>query len=105
MIQSTDKTFKSDVLDQPGVVLVDFWAPWCMPCKMLGPIIDKLDRDYEGKARVVKVNVDENPAVSMQYGIRAIPTIMIFKDGRELERIPGLLPDRALRQLLDKALA
>jgi thioredoxin 1 len=105
MINVTDKTFKSEVLESEGVVLVDFWAPWCMPCKMLGPIIEKLDKDYQGKAKVVKVNVDENQAVSFQYQIRAIPTVMVFKNGQEKERIPGLLPEKALRQIMDQALA
>lgn len=105
MVNVTDRNFKSEVLEDQGVVLVDFWAPWCMPCKMLGPIIEKLGKDYEGRAKVVKVNVDENPAVSFQYQIRAIPTVMVFKGGQEKERIPGLLPEKALKQILDRELA
>lgn len=105
MIQANDLSFRSEVLESKGVVLVDFWAPWCMPCRMLGPTIDKLDKEFAGRVKIVKVNVDENPATASQYSIMAIPTVMIFRGGQIVQRIPGLLPEAALKRLLDEALA
>lgn len=105
MLQVTDATFRSEVLNTPGVVLVDFWAPWCMPCRMLGPIIERIDEHFSPRIKVVKVNVDENPIIGNQYQILAIPTIMIFKDGKLLQRIPGLLPEASLKQVITQVLA
>jgi thioredoxin 1 len=78
---TTDLTFKQDVIDSEQPVLVDFWAPWCGPCRMVGPIIDRVGEKAAGKAKVFKVNVDENPQVSQQYGISSIPTVMVFRQG------------------------
>ena len=103
MIHVTDATFKQEVLDFNGPVLVDFWAPWCMPCRIIGPIIDKLAKEFEGKVKVVKLNTDENPAMSAHFEIMAIPTLMVFKNGKQLQSIPGLLPEAHLRQLLNQA--
>lgn len=105
MVKGTDQNFRQEVLEDAGVVLVDFWAEWCMPCRMLGPIIDRIAQAYTGRVKVVKVNVDENPLLSPHYDIMAIPTVKIFKAGQELQTIPGLLPEAALRRLLDQALA
>ena len=77
--QLSDSTFEASVLQQSGVVLVDFWAPWCGPCRMVGPIVEDLAKDYAGKATIAKLNVDENQQTAMKYGIMSIPTLMIFK--------------------------
>lgn len=105
MIHVTDANFEQEVLNHQGPVLVDFWAPWCMPCRILGPIIDKLANDYAGKVKVVKLNTDENPAMSTKYEIMAIPTMIIFKDGKPVQNIAGLLPEAQLKQVLDQILA
>lgn len=102
MIHVTDANFQQEVLDHSGPVLVDFWAPWCMPCRILGPIIDKLATAYEGKVKVVKLNTDENPTISAKYEIMAIPTMIIFQDGQPVKNIAGLLPEAQLKQTLDQ---
>jgi len=85
----TDASFEDDVLKAEAPVLVDFWAPWCGPCKMVAPVLDELARDYDGKVEVVKLNVDENPATAQQYGVRGIPTLILFEGGRIAEQIVG----------------
>lgn len=105
MIEVTERSFGQEVLADDGVVLVDFWAAWCMPCRMLGPIVEKVARDYQGRVKVVKVNVDENPAVSQQYDIMAIPTLILFKQGRVVQRLAGLLPEAQLKRIVDQTLA
>ena len=115
--QVTDATFESLVLKSDLPVLLDFWAPWCGPCRMLapsldaaaeqfngravGPIIDELAKEYEGKVRVVKMNVDENPATPTKFGIRAIPTLVVFKNGETVEQITGAVTKVAMKELLD----
>lgn len=81
IIHLTDSSFESDVLKAEGPVLVDFWAEWCGPCKMIAPILDDVASEYEGRLTVAKLNIDENPATAPQYGIRGIPTLLLFKDG------------------------
>lgn len=94
---ATDKTFEQEVLRSPQPVLVDFWAPWCGPCRMVEPILEKLAREMNGRLRVVKVNVDENPATAQRYGVQSIPTMMVVKNGQVTDRWAGALPEVALR--------
>lgn len=105
MIEATDLTFAQEVKQAEGLVLVDFWAAWCMPCRMLSPIIDRVAQAYPSQLKVVKVNVDENPALSNEYNIMAIPTMMLFRDGELVQRISGLLPEAQLKKLVDQFLA
>jgi thioredoxin 1 len=102
--QVTDSTFKQEVLESEVPVLVDFWAPWCGPCRMVGPIVEEIATQYEGQIKVVKVNTDENPAVASQYGIRSIPTLMVFKDGQRVDMVVGAVPKTTLSSTLDKYL-
>ncbi|MDO9695524.1 MAG: thioredoxin [Candidatus Latescibacteria bacterium] len=97
-------TFKGEVLDSVVPVLVDFWAPWCGPCKLLTPTIEELARDYAGKAKVVKVNVDDNQDLATKFGIRGIPTVMIFKGGEPVASLVGMRPKSELSQALDAAM-
>jgi len=87
IVNVSDQTFKTEVEGQQGVVLVDFWAPWCGPCKMLAPILDELESEVNGQATVAKVNVDENPESASRFGVMSIPTIIVFKDGQPLIRL------------------
>lgn len=98
----TDSSFKEEVLDSEMTVLVDFWAPWCGPCRMVAPVVDEISQQYEGKVKVVKVNTDENPNVASQYGIRSIPTLMIFKDGQRVDMVVGAVPKTTLANTLEK---
>ncbi|HEY9807715.1 MAG TPA: thioredoxin [Halomicronema sp.] len=100
----TDATFKQEVLDSELPVLVDFWAPWCGPCRMVAPVVDEISQQYVGQVKVVKVNTDENPGVASQYGIRSIPTLMIFKGGQRVDMVVGAVPKTTLVQTLDKYL-
>ena len=103
-IELTDANFEEVVnSDQP--VLVDFWAEWCGPCKMIGPVVEELAGDYDGKAVIGKVNVDENPNVSAKYGIRSIPTLLVFKGGEIVDKQVGAVPKGVLSQKLDAQLA
>lgn len=100
----TDASFKEDVLDSEVPVLVDFWAPWCGPCRMVAPVVDEIAEQYEGKVKVVKLNTDENPNVASQYGIRSIPTLMIFKGGQRVDMVVGAVPKTTLANTLEKYL-
>ena len=91
---TSDVTFKSDVLDSTIPVLVDFWAPWCGPCKIAGPIIDRVSEKLDGKARVFKLDVDDNPQTAGQYGISSIPTVMVFRNGRVENTFVGVQPEQ-----------
>lgn len=98
----SDGNFQSDVLEANKPVLVDFWAPWCAPCRMLAPIVDAVAEKYSESARVVKLNVDENPGVSQRYGIKGIPTLILFKNGKEEERVVGATSKDAISRMIDK---
>ncbi|MBW4654311.1 MAG: thioredoxin [Kaiparowitsia implicata GSE-PSE-MK54-09C] len=100
----TDSTFKQEVLDNDVPVLVDFWAPWCGPCRMVAPVVDEIADQYAGQVKVVKVNTDENPSIASQYGIRSIPTLMIFKGGQRVDMVVGAVPKSTLASTLEKHL-
>lgn len=100
----TDATFQKEVLESKVPVLVDFWAPWCGPCQMVGPIIEQLAGDYDGRVLVAKVNTDENPAIPGEYGIMGIPTMIVFNGGKEVERMVGARPKKSLTERLDALL-
>jgi thioredoxin 1 len=100
----TDGSFKDEVIDSDVPVLVDFWAPWCGPCRMVAPVVDEIAEQYQGQIKVVKVNTDENPNVASQYGIRSIPTLMIFKGGQRVDMVVGAVPKTTLANTLEKYL-
>lgn len=100
----TDTSFKEEVLDSEIPVLVDFWAPWCGPCRMVAPVVDEIAEQYEGQVKVVKLNTDENPNVASQYGIRSIPTLMIFKGGQRVDMVVGAVPKTTLANTIEKYL-
>ncbi len=101
----TDSSFESDVVEATTPVVVDFWAVWCGPCRMVAPIVDELATEYEGKVGFAKLNVDENPEVSMKYGIRSIPTLLVFKDGKPVDQIVGALPKKEMQKRVEAAIA
>lgn len=103
-LEFTDSNFEEQVLKSDKPVLVDFWAEWCGPCRMVGPVVEELSNDYSGKAVVGKVNVDQNPGVAAKYGIRSIPTILFFKNGEVVDKSVGAVPKAALADKLNAAL-
>jgi len=98
----TQENFKTEILDYKGVAMVDFWAPWCGPCRMVAPIIEELAQEYAGKVKIGKVNTDENIQLSAQYQIMTIPTMLVFKDGQVVDTINGALPKKRIALVLDK---
>ncbi len=101
-LQVTENTFEQDVIYNSDPVLVDFWADWCGPCHMIAPVFEELSDDYQGRLRVAKVNVDENPAIQERFGIRSIPTLMLFKDGELKEKVVGVQSKSQLNSLINR---
>ena len=102
-MELTDSNFKGEI--ESGLTLVDFWAPWCGPCRMIAPVVEEIASQYEGKVKVGKVNVDDNQQTAMQFRVMSIPTLILFKDGQPVEGVVGAQPKRAFEALLDKHLA
>lgn len=102
--QVSDGDFESTVLNAGKPAFVDFWAPWCGPCRIIGPIVEELAPSYEGKAVIAKINVDENPATAQKFQVTSIPTLMIFKDGKMVDRAVGAMPRSELQKFIDRNL-
>lgn len=103
-LQLTDDSFEADVIKAAGPVLVDFWAEWCGPCKMIAPILDEIAEEYEGKLTIGKLNIDQNPGIPSKFGIRGIPTLLLFKDGSVAATKVGALSKTQLKEFLDSNL-
>ncbi len=104
-ITATEENFKSEVIESSQPVLVDFWAEWCGPCKMIAPAIEELAADFDGKAKVAKVNVDEQPKLAQEYGVRSIPTLLFFRDGKVAEQLVGAAQKDVLAEKLNSLIA
>ncbi len=103
-VQITDANFEREVLSSPVPVLVDFWAPWCGPCRMLGPVIEELAQEYDGRVKIGKLNTDENPAAAGALRVTALPTVILFKNGRPVDGVLGVHPKAELRRRLEALL-
>jgi thioredoxin 1 len=99
-----DKNFAAEVLNSEVPVLVDFWATWCGPCRSISPIVEELATEFTGRVKITKLNVDENPGIPSQYGVRGIPTLILFKGGKILDQIVGAVPKARLKAMIEKAL-
>jgi thioredoxin 1 len=104
LVHVNDKNFASEVLNADLPVLVDFWATWCGPCRSISPIVEELAKEFTGKVKVTKLNVDESPATPSQYGVRGIPTLILFKSGKIVDQIVGAVPKARLKALIEKGL-
>jgi thioredoxin 1 len=104
IVELSDSTFDSEVLKSESPVLVDFWAPWCGPCRILAPIVEEIANSYTGRLKVGKLNVDDNQETTMQYGIRSIPTLILFKNGKALDQVIGAVPKTEIEKMVKKAL-
>jgi thioredoxin 1 len=104
LVHVNDKNFSSEVLNSDLPVLVEFWATWCGPCRSISPIVEALAKEFSGRVKVTKLNVDESPATPSQYGVRGIPTLILFKSGKILDQIIGSVPKTRLKALIEKAL-
>ena len=103
-VKVTDGSFESDVLQASEPVLVDFWAEWCGPCKMIGPALEEISTQLDGKLKIVKLNIDDNPSTPQKYGVQAIPTLILFKDGKEAAKKLGALPKGKLLEWIESAI-
>ena len=103
-IEVTESTFQKEVINSDKPVLIDFWAEWCGPCKMIAPVVEELAKEYDGKLKVGKVDVDSNQQISMQYGVRSIPTLLIFKGGKVVDQVIGAVPKRMLVEKVSRHL-
>lgn len=101
---ATDDNFESEVLKSVNPVLVDFWAPWCGPCKAIGPIVEEIAGQFEGRLKVMKLNVDDSQKTALKFAVRSIPTIILFKDGQAIDTVVGLVPKARLEEFVKKAL-
>mgnify|MGYP000943833980 FL=1 len=104
ILHVTDDSFETDILKADKPTLVDFWATWCGPCRALGPIIEEVADQFKNQVKVSKINIDENPKVTAQYGVMSIPTLILFKEGKPLDRLVGLVPKERLEEFVKKAL-
>lgn len=101
IVNITDQSFKNEV-ESGGTVLVDFWAPWCGPCRMIAPILEELDQELEDKVKIAKLNVDDNPDTASRFGVMSIPTLIVFKDGQPVDKVVGVQPKESLKNLLSR---
>ena len=105
MIELNKETFEKEVLKGKSPVIVDFWAPWCMPCRIVSPVLEKISKEYHGKLKFGKLNVDDFQELAIMFDVRGIPCIIIFNNGKEIERFVGAHPEQDLRRMIDSALA
>ncbi|MBN2426113.1 MAG: thioredoxin [Calditrichaceae bacterium] len=103
-VEISESNFDKEILKSSIPVIVDFWAEWCAPCRLISPIVEELSNEYEGKLKIAKLNVDHNPHISMNYGIRSIPTLLIFKDGKAVEQLIGAVPKKTIVERLKSVL-
>lgn len=104
LTELSDASFEAEILQSPTPALVDFWAPWCGPCRVVGPIVEELAQQYQGRIKVAKMNVDNNPVTPGKYGIRGIPTLILFKNGEAVDQIVGAVPKGQIEAMLQKVL-